>query len=98
MQSHKSGSPRKRTTLRIVGASLLFFLLGNTPAGCGDDTGGGGGGGGSPTGGGAYCNTGYCYSYLEQVCCPRNAPYACHGQCYTYSGGGGCSSYRTTCY
>lgn len=54
--------------------------------------------GGSGSSGGAYCYTGYCYSYLEGVCCPRSAPYACNGYCYTYSGGGGCSSYKTTCY
>ena len=58
-------------------------------------SGGGGGGGGGTT---AYCSTGFCYSYLERICCPRSAPYACHGSCYTYSGGGGCADYRTTCY
>jgi hypothetical protein len=47
---------------------------------------------------GQLCNTGDCYSYLEGICCPRSAPYACNGSCYTYSGGGGCSSYKTTCY
>lgn len=45
-----------------------------------------------------WCNTGWCYSHLEAVCCPRSAPYACGGACYTYSGGGGCSSYETQCY
>ncbi len=44
------------------------------------------------------CNTGYCYSYLEGVCCPRSSPYACNGSCYAYSGGGGCSSYKTQCF
>jgi hypothetical protein len=56
---------------------------------------GGGGGSGSTT---QYCNAGYCYSFIEGICCPSSAPYACHGSCYTYSGGGGCSSYRTQCY
>ena len=45
-----------------------------------------------------YCSTGFCYSYLEQICCAKSSPYACKGGCYTYSGGGGCSSYRTQCY
>lgn len=45
-----------------------------------------------------YCSTGYCYSYLEAICCPRSAQYACNGKCYTYSGGGSCTNYKTTCY
>lgn len=47
---------------------------------------------------GAHCNSGYCYSYLLEVCCPASAPYACGNGCYTYSGGGGCSAYETQCY
>lgn len=47
---------------------------------------------------GAYCNPGYCYSYLLNYCCASSAPYACGESCYTYSGGGGCSSYKTQCY
>jgi hypothetical protein len=77
----------------VVGLCLL--------AGCGylgSDSGGGGGSSGSGGGSSQYCDTGYCYSYLEQVCCPRSAPYACGGSCYTYSGGGRCSSYKTQCY
>lgn len=45
-----------------------------------------------------YCSTGFCYSYLEQICCHRSYPYACNGKCYSYSGGGGCTNYKTTCY
>ena len=44
------------------------------------------------------CATGECYSYLLNDCCPDTAPYACGNGCYTYSGGGGCSSYKTQCY
>ena len=78
----------------------LILLVSLLVVGCGTATdspavGGSGGGGG---GGGAYCSVGYCYSYLEQVCCPKSAPYACNNACYTYSGGGGCSSYKTQCY
>lgn len=80
--------------IKILAIVLTIVML--TSCGLTDNGGGTSGGGGG--GGGAYCSTGYCYSYLEAVCCPRSAPYACGGSCYTYSGGGGCSSYRTTCY
>ena len=49
----------------------------------------------------AYCSTGQCYSYLEDVCCPRSAPYACNGGCYSTLSAGesaGCVNYKTTCY
>jgi hypothetical protein len=70
---------------------LSVFIL----TGCGQQLAATSSGG---TSGGAYCNVGQCYSYLEDVCCPNTAPYACNGGCYTYSGGGGCSSYKTQCY
>ena len=54
--------------------------------------------GAASTSSGAHCNVGWCYSFLESVCCPNTAPYACSGACYSYSGGGGCSSYKTQCY
>ncbi len=86
---------RLKKILIAVGA---LALMANADTGCGpysSDSGGSSSGGGGSS---AYCNTGYCYSYLEGVCCPRSSQYACNGQCYSYSGGGGCSSYKTTCY
>jgi hypothetical protein len=77
---------------------LLLASLALAGTGCLPVDSGGGGGGNDSTGGSNYCNTGYCYSYLEGVCCPRSSPYACNGSCYSYSGGGGCTSYKTTCY
>lgn len=79
---------------------MLFILL-SFSCGLPDDNdsgNGGGGGGNTPNTPRQYCYTGYCYSYLEGICCPRSHQYACKGYCYNYSGGGGCYNYKTTCY
>jgi hypothetical protein len=86
--------PRNLVGVVLLALSLTAFDGGGcAPTSDSGSTSGSGGGGSTQ-----YCNTGYCYSYLEQVCCPRSAPYACNAQCWNYSGGGGCTSYKTTCY
>ncbi len=77
---------------RWMWVAVAFALGGCLPVdgGTGSNT--------SSSSGNQPCNTGYCYSYLEGICCPSNAPYACNGSCYSYSGGGGCSSYKTQCF
>lgn len=88
MDERSLGSNMKRW-MWVAGALLMSGCL---------PMDGGTGSTNNSSGSSQYCNTGYCYSYLEGVCCPKSAPYACNGSCYNYSGGGGCSSYKTTCY
>lgn len=57
-----------------------------------------GGGGGTTT---AYCKPGYCWSYREEICCPKGSPYACKGACYSTSNSAltaGCTDHKYTCY
>ena len=42
-----------------------------------------GGGSGGSSDGTSTCAVGWCWTNPENVCCPRNAQYACHGSCYT---------------
>jgi hypothetical protein len=86
-----------RLTFRLALLILVSvpFFLSCTP---GDSSPTGPTAGGSGSGGGNLCSTGYCYSYVWGDCCPRSAPYDCNHKCYTYTGGGGCTDYKTTCY
>jgi len=55
--------------------------------GCSTPTGGvyccsGGSGGGGGNDGTNMCPLGYCWT-IENICCPKGAPYPCKGYCYT---------------
>src|ERR1035437_9627691 len=41
------------------------------------------GGGGGTSDGTSNCAIGWCWTNPENICCPINAQYACHGLCYT---------------